>query len=138
MPRAQCVGDIFTPQDPVDGEILKDLPLVDVLTQATLIGHVQLLHHTPRSRIASQVGGMNTVQPKHLKPILDHRLGRLRAVAVIPVGLPNPIAELCVAIVRIDPEAHGSQEHVVGAPHKSEVDERTLRELLLVGTDPSR
>jgi hypothetical protein len=115
MPLARFVRDILTPQEPVEGEILKDLPLVDVLAQATLIGHAQLLHHPPRGRIAGQVGGVDAVQPEDLKPISDHRLGRLRAVATSPVGLPDPIAQLCVAILGIDPEANGPQEHVIGA-----------------------
>ena len=64
MPLVRCVRAILIPQDPVEGEILKDPPLVDVLAQATLRGHTQLLHHPPRGRIAGQVGGVDAVQPE--------------------------------------------------------------------------
>src|SRR6266478_8731382 len=136
MSLAPWVRVILTPQDPVEGEILKDFPLIDVLMQATLIGHAQLLHHTSRGRIAGQIGSVDAVQPEDLKPIPDYRLGRLRAVARIPVGFPNPIAQLGVTIVGIGLKTNGPQEYVVGAPHNSKIDECPLLELLLVGADP--
>jgi len=136
MPLAPWVRDILTPQDPVEGEILKDLPLVDVLAQATLIGHAQLLQHTPRRRVACHVGRVDPLQPKALEPICHHGVGCLGAVACIPVGLPNPIAELRMGVLLVDTQTNGAYERVVSMPNDGEIDEFAALILRLVGTNP--
>ena len=56
MALTRVVRDILTLQYPVDGEILQDLPLVDVLAQAPRIAHANFLHHPPRRWVACHVG----------------------------------------------------------------------------------
>jgi len=134
LPRVR--RDILTLQYPVEGEILKDLPLVDVLAQASLIAHAKFLHHPPRRRITRHVGRVDPMQPKALEPIRHHGVGRLGAVAGIPVEFPKPIAELRMGMLLVDPQTNGAQECVVRTPHNGEVDEFTALILLLVCANP--
>jgi hypothetical protein len=128
--------DILTLQYSVEGEILKNLPLVDVLAQAPLIAHAKFLHHPPRRWITRHVGRVDPMQPKGLEPIRHHGVGRLSAVAGIPVGFPNPIAKLRMGVLLGDPQTNSTQECVVRTPNNGEVDKFTALILLLVCANP--
>jgi hypothetical protein len=47
MALTRVRSHILILQYPVEGEILKDLPFVDVLAQAPLIAHANFLQHPP-------------------------------------------------------------------------------------------
>src|SRR5215471_5997292 len=121
----RVVRSILTLQYPVEGEVLKHSPLVDVLAQASLIAHANFLHHPPRCRIARHVGRMDPMQSKALEPIRHHGVRCLGAVARIPVGLPNPIAEFCMGVLLVEPQTNGTQEGVVNTANDCEIDEFT-------------
>jgi len=72
------------------------------------------------------------MQPKALEPIRHYCVCRLGAVAPIPVGFPNPIAESRMGVLLVDPQTNGTQECVVRTPNHGEVDEFTSLILLLV------
>src|SRR4030095_5926428 len=103
MALTRMVRDILTLQYPVEGEILKDLPFIDVLAQAPLIVHADFLHHPPRRWIPRHVGRVDPMQPKALESICHHGVGCLSAVAGVPVWLPNPIAEFRMGVLLGDP-----------------------------------
>ena len=134
----RVVGAILTLQYPVEGEILKDLPLVDVLAQAPLIAHANFLQHPPRRRIPRQVGRVDPMQPTALEPICHHCACCLGAVAGIPVRFPNPIAEFRMRVLLVDPQANGAYERVVRTANDGEIDEFTALILLLVCTNYCR
>lgn len=136
MPLASWARDVLTPQDSVEGEILKDLPLVDVLSQAPLIAHTNFLHHPPRRRVARQVGRVDPMQPKALEPICHHGVCCLGAIACIPVGFPNPIAEFRMGVLLVDTQTNGTYERVVRTPNDGEIGEFAALILRLVGANP--
>jgi hypothetical protein len=82
------------------------------------------------------MGGVDPMQPQALEPIRHHGMGRLGAVASIPVGGPKPIAEFRMGVLGGDAQPHGAHERVGRTPHKSEIDEFTALILLLVGANP--
>src|SRR6266567_8779559 len=76
------------------------------------------------------------MQPKAFEPIRHHGVCRLGAVACIPVRFPNPIAELCMGVLLVNPQTNGTYERVVSTPNNGEVDEFTSLILLLVCANP--
>ena len=136
MPLTRGGRDRLTAQSPVEGESRKDLPLVDVLTQAPLRAPGHFLPHPPRRRIPRHMGCVDPMPPQALAPLCHHGMGRLAAVASIPVGCPKPLVEFRMGVLWGDAPTNGAQERVVRTPPKSDLDECTALRLLLVGANP--
>jgi hypothetical protein len=67
--------------------------------------HADLEHHAARGRVAAEMVGEVPAQPEPLEGIVDNGSRRLGAVACIPVGLADPVAEFSALLPGIELQA---------------------------------
>lgn len=62
-------------QQPIDCNVLKDVPLFLVLAEYSLLAHPELEQNPPRCRVANKVLSVNSVQSEHLETVGHERSG---------------------------------------------------------------
>src|SRR5579871_1342845 len=82
------------PAQAVEGKVQLLAPLVEGRLAHALEPHARLLHRPSRGRIPGEALGLHSLQVQFLEGELDHPANRLRHVAVAPVGLAEPEAEV--------------------------------------------
>src|SRR5215510_7008672 len=92
LTAASCVhSSKFATKNRVDLQVLEYIALANMLAQTPLVPHAQLLHHSPRCRVACEVRSMDARQAQRVEAVVQHSEPCLGAVAVSPETQTNPV-----------------------------------------------
>lgn len=100
------------------------------------MGHPGLFEYPTGSGIPQHVHGGDPVQAQGIESVGQHEADGLRAIATVPVGLPDPVPKLGMTVRTVDVESYGADELSIDALGYGEPDVLTLLETSLMAADP--
>src|SRR5262245_27133153 len=95
-------------EEPAHDQVFVAAEFAAVAAEEAFLLHAELVQHSAAGRITGEVVGIDSLQAEQVEAVGHDAPGGLRAIAVVPKGLADPVAHLGAVIDRVEREANGA------------------------------